>query len=540
MTLTRWAGAVLALVAVAGLAVTCERDGDDGDGGSTSRTTGDSSVTPRRGGVLRIGVQPLTTLDPAQARTVDQVLVADHLFDGLAAYEPETLEPVPAVAQSWTETDDQREWTFTLDTSARFANGRPIVSDDVKFSLERIVRQGSGSPVADLLEPVTGYRAFAVDGTAEELAGVSAPAPETLKIAMDEPLAVLPSVLANPAFGIVPREAVEAEAPAFGEEPVGSGPWQVDERRGDTISLTPSAATDTLLDGVELVEFGDPGAAYNAFTRGDVDFVSQVPPDDVEAAREKVGDGHFTPYLAELFYGFNLRSPKFAELRFREAIVRAVDQRAIIRAVYSDTVLPLDGLLLRGTPGYRREVCGDLCAHDTEQARSLVTEAFPAGDVPEVNIDFDEEPTQQAVARAIQASLEEVGIPATLRAKPLEEYQAFAVSGDQELFRLGWIAAYPSPDAFLPPLFLTGAASNLTGFSSPDVDAQLKLARAEPGDEERLDLYQAAERTIMEQLPVVPIAQFELHAVAGERVRGLDLTAFGTFDATQVWLTADD
>jgi ABC-type oligopeptide transport system substrate-binding subunit len=346
-------------------------------------------------------------------------------------------------------------------------------------------------------------------------------------------------MLANPVFGVVPREAVEAESPPFGERPVGSGPWELDERDGNELTLRPKAGNETFLDGMEVIEFDDGASAYSAFRRGTVDFVSQVPPEEVEEAAERYGEKGFRPYVAELFYGFNLRSPKFADRRFREAIVRAVDQRSIIRAVYSGTVLPLDGLVLRGVPGYQDDACDELCGHDPRRSEALVKEVFPDGTVPEVNIDFDDEATQQAVARAIEASLEDVGIPVKLRPKPLREYQEFAVSGDQELFRLGWIAAYASPDAFLPPLFFDGVPSNLTGFSSPDVDAQLKLARGEPDAASRLQLYRAAERAIMEQLPVVPIAQFQLHSVTAPRVRNLRLTSFGTFDAAEVWLSRE-
>jgi len=533
MTLIRW---FVALTLLTGIAA-CDRDDDNG---APSTTSAPRSATPRDGGILRLGVQRLVTLDPAQARTVDQVLVADHLFDGLAAYDPATLEPVPSVAMKWGVSDDQREWTFTIDPAARFTDGAPVVAADVKFTFERIARAESGSPVADLLEPVTGFRAFAVDGTADELAGIAAPSPETVQIRLDEPLAVLPSVLGNPVFGIVPRAAVEADSPAFGEKPIGSGPWAFDERDGASFSLQPADGTEARIDRIDVVEFDDADGAYRAFTRGDVDFVSQVPPEEVEPAGDRFGEEGFRPYVAELFYGFNLDSPKFADQRFREAIVRAIDQRSIIRAVYNGTVLPLEGLVLRGVPGYQEEACGDLCATDVEEARALVEAVFPDSEVPEINIDFDDDPTQEAVAKSIQASLDEVGISVRLRPKPLPEYQDFAVSGDQELFRLGWIAAYPSPDAFLPPLFLSGAPSNLTGFSSADVDAQLKLARAEPDASVRRDLYQAAERTIMEQLPVVPIAQFALHSVVSGRVRQLQLTSFGTFDATKVWLAVDD
>jgi ABC-type oligopeptide transport system substrate-binding subunit len=106
------------------------------------------------------------------------------------------------------------------------------------------------------------------------------------------------------------------------------------------------------------------------------------------------------------------------------------------------------------------------------------------------------------------------------------------------MFRLGWIGAYPSADAFLSSLFVSGLSDNLTGFSSPEIDFLLRAARAEADEGKRWDLYQRAERKIMEQVPVVPIAQYDTHAVVAPTVRGLVLTAAGTFDASHVWLTS--
>jgi ABC-type oligopeptide transport system substrate-binding subunit len=106
------------------------------------------------------------------------------------------------------------------------------------------------------------------------------------------------------------------------------------------------------------------------------------------------------------------------------------------------------------------------------------------------------------------------------------------------MFRLGWIGAYPSADAFLSSLFVSGLSDNLTGFSSPEIDLLLRGARAQADRDQRWDLYRQAERKIMAQVPVVPIVQYDTHAVVASNVRGLVLTAAGTFDASRVWLTS--
>ena len=519
---------VASAIALAVVLVGCSNDkGREG----AERSTGET----RRGGTLRIGVVRPASLDPARARTVDELLVVDQLFDSLTAYDPKTLEPVPAIAERWESTPDQLHWAFHLRPDAVFANGRQITSADVKYTLDRIAQRGSGSTVADLLEPIAGFRAVNIDGTATELSGVTTPSPTEVKIVLDQPWSVLPSVLGSAPFGIVPREAVEAGDPVFGERPVGSGPFVLRERDDRRIVLAPVTRDRALVERLEVALFDDADASYAAFEAGDLEW-SQVPAEQVEAAAADHGRSGFRPYLAELFYGFNLKNSKFADARFREAIVRAIDRRAIVSAIYGGTVRPTEGLVVEGVPGHQETPCGERCIHDPARARELVLEAFGGGAPPEIGIDYDDDKTQEAVAKAMQANLSEVGIPAVLRPKPLKEYQEFAVSGNQELFRLGWIGSYPSADAFLQPLFLTGAPSNLTGFSAAPVDDGLRTARAEADGARRSELFQSVERAIMEQLPVVPIAQFEVHAVSAKRVRGLELTSAGTFDASRVWL----
>jgi len=515
--------------------------------GCTSGNDNSAREKPRRGGILRVGVigpqgepaiERLQSLDPAQARSFAELLAADQLFESLTSYDARTLKVRPGLAVSWKSTPDQQHWDFTLRPGAKFASGRPVHSLDVKYSLERIARKGSTSPVALQLEPVTGFRPFNVDGTAPSLAGVTAPAADVVHIDLDQPMSSLPAVLGSPVFGIVPKEAVEALPPAkpFAEQPVGSGPFVVRSRTASVIRLVRAPGSQARVAGVDLVLHSDQTAAYNAFTRHQLDF-SPVPLSRVEETRRTRGGAASRPYLAELFYGFNMKSPKFADARFREAIVRAIDRQAIVKDVYKNTVRPIIGVVPMGTPGFVPDACGDRCRYDPAAARALLTTVFGANPPTPITIDFDEDPTQRTIALGMQANLNAVGIPTAIRPHMPDDYLKFAVSGQQELFRLGWIGAYPTADAFLSPLFVSGLPDNVTGFSSPEIDTLLKGARAQPDESQRTELYRQAERKIMDLVPLVPIAQFDTHAVVAPRVRDLLLTAAGTFDASRVWLT---
>jgi ABC-type transport system substrate-binding protein len=181
-----------------------------------------------------------------------------------------------------------------------------------------------------------------------------------------------------------------------------------------------------------------------------------------------------------------------------------------------------------------------LCNHDPDKARALLHDAFPTSPPPSIFIDYDQDTTQESIAKAMQANLKDVGITADLRPHPYTDYLNFALGGTQELFRLGWggLTAYPTADAFLTPLFLTGSHENVTQFSNPQVDTLLRAGRLEPDDAKRTTSDQQAEQQILQQVPVIPIFEIETHSVFATRVKGLVLTVLGSFDATKLWLTS--
>ena len=502
-------------------------------GCSADKGADDGNAAPD--GILRVGLERPQSLDPAQARFPAELLVVEQLFDGLTTYDPETLQVRPALASRWEASPDQKTWTFFLRPGAKFGNGRTITATDVQYTLDRIARKDTNSPSAPQLESIAGFEALNVDGETQGFEGISPLSPGALKIELSTPLSSFPAILGHPAFGVVPREAVEAETPAFATQPTGSGPFMIRSRSADVLRLMPAPGARMALKGLEIHMGRDSGAPYAAFLRGRLDWTA-IPAEQVEQVVRDRGRESFRPYPAELFYGFNLRNRKFQDARFREAIVKAIDRDAIVRGVYGGRVRGTNGVVAQGIPGYQPDPCGDQCRYDPARSRVLLGEVFGGRTVPEIFIDYDEDPTQEAVAQAMQANLQAVGIPATLRAHQYTEYLRFATSGQQEIFRLAWIGSYPSPDAFLTPLFYTGHPDNVTGFSSEDFDGLIRQAR-EAGDEaKRLAAYQQAEKVLMSQVPVVPIAQYETHTLVSSRVRDLTMSAFGTFDAARVRL----
>src|SRR5205814_98939 len=66
------------------------------------------------------------SFDPARATAAPETDVVRALFEGLTEVDARTLEAVPAAAEKWWASDDQRVWTFQLRKGARWSNGRRV------------------------------------------------------------------------------------------------------------------------------------------------------------------------------------------------------------------------------------------------------------------------------------------------------------------------------------------------------------------------------------------------------------------------------
>jgi ABC-type transport system substrate-binding protein len=282
-------GIVLVVVLAAGVALAVV--------GALRSRDNTSSAAGAVGGVLQVAVVGLPSLDPADARDPKAVMVVDQLFDTLVHNTRDQLRPSPGLAASWSANPEQTVFTFQLAPGVHFDDDTPITAADVKFTLERIARKDSSSPLAVQLESVTGYAAWHTAGTAPGLSGIETPDPATVVVRLDRPFSSFPSVLGHPAFGVVPQAAVERLGDGFKQTPVGSGPFRrVDAPSPGRLSLrrSPGHSPQARVDGIDFVDFKDTDAAYRALEDGQVD-ISPVPPAPEGGAARPLGPPGASP-----------------------------------------------------------------------------------------------------------------------------------------------------------------------------------------------------------------------------------------------------
>ncbi|MBP1716537.1 MAG: transporter substrate-binding protein, partial [Deltaproteobacteria bacterium] len=216
---------------------------------------------PTSGGTLTItlsaeppGLDPTTS----PAATIKRV-VHYNLFEGLLKVD-RTGKVVPALAKSYTVSKDGREYTFTLHSGVKFHDGKPCSSEDVKFSLERILDPKTAAP----------YRMYY-----EGIEAIQVVDPLIVKIRLKKYDSAFLFNMARGDAVIVPRQAVDK----LKSQPIGTGPFKlVDWKRGDSIVLVKNP--NYYLKGVPYLDkvvfkfIPDPSSQLAALKAGDVDVIA--------------------------------------------------------------------------------------------------------------------------------------------------------------------------------------------------------------------------------------------------------------------------
>src|SRR5262245_32981095 len=255
-------------------------------------------------------------LDPTAgaAAAIDEV-VYDNVFEGLTKIGSRG-EVLPALAESWTVSDDGKVYTFKLHTGVKFHDGSDFSADDVKFSLDRARAENSTNAQKGL---------FAAIDTVEVVD------PATVKVTLKNPQG---SFLYNMGWGDAVIVAPESAA-TNKEKPIGTGPFKFENwAKGSSIKLAKADGywgDPVALDKAEFRIIPDAAAAIPALLSGDVQAFPFMPPDAVAQVKD---DPRFKVVIGstegETILSTNNKKPPFDKLKVRQAIAHAIDRQAII------------------------------------------------------------------------------------------------------------------------------------------------------------------------------------------------------------------
>jgi ABC-type oligopeptide transport system substrate-binding subunit len=167
---------VLAVATFALVAVSCARQATDG--AYFGRTE-----PPAQNHLRYVTGDEPESLDPQIVTAQPDQRICMALYEGLVEYEPQTLEPIPAIAERWDINHDSSEFVFHLRQNARWSNGEPITAADFVYSFRRAVSPEVASRNAYLAYYVKNAQAyneravFVRDPQTNEYLAVSPPSP---------------------------------------------------------------------------------------------------------------------------------------------------------------------------------------------------------------------------------------------------------------------------------------------------------------------------------------------------------------------------
>ena len=141
--------------------------------------------------ILHRGMGPeVADLDPQLATTANDYTVLSALFEGLVAEDPQTLAPMPGVAERWELSPDALTYTFHLRANAKWSNGDPVTARDFLGSWQRVLTPSLAADNAYLLYIVQNAEAFHKGQLTDfSQVGFSAPDDRTVRITLEHPAA---------------------------------------------------------------------------------------------------------------------------------------------------------------------------------------------------------------------------------------------------------------------------------------------------------------------------------------------------------------
>ena len=490
---------------------------------------------PRELSLTMPGDDPIT-LDPAMSREATSHLYVSHIFSGLVRFD-ESLAIQMDLAESVDVDETGTVYTFVLRDGVTFHNGRRITAEDVRYSFERAADPSLNSPTAGLyLSDVVGVDEK-LAGDAQSIAGIEVVNDRTVRLTIDAPKAYFLAKLTYPTAFVVDRNDVQPRGAEWWKGAInGSGPFKLKEwTEGELVVLerfdgyhTPAS----LPYAVFPINFGTPLQLYEAGI-GDVAFIGGAL---IDRARDPSGGlggrlREFPQFLVN-YVGFNAQEPPFDDPKVRRAFALAIDRQDLLDVVFGPDVELAKGLLPPGLPGYNPGL--EAIPYDPALARQLLRESkygvqYSSGGFPDVVFTTS---SFGAVSGDIQYMVGQwstnLGIDVQVRGLDPNVYYYALASEVDNLFDYGWIADYPDPQNFLDVLLHSRSAeNNVGGYSNREFDRLLEEARSEPDHARRMDLYQRAERLMLDDAAIIPLYHAPDYVLTKPYVDGFHVSPLG-------------
>ena len=490
----------------------------------------------------------ITSLDPAQARTMGNIWATTQLFNGLVQLN-EKMEVVPCIAKSWNVSTDGLTYQFLLRSDVLFHNhelfeegkGRMVTASDFEYSFRRIINEKTLSPGRWIFSAVD----VAKDG------GFKAINDTVFEIYLKNSFPPFLGILSMQYCSVVPHEVVETLGKDFGRNPVGTGPFKFKEwyegvklvlhKNERYFEQDDNGAPLPYIDAVGVSFIPDAQSIFLEFMKGNLDMLSGLedgsykdalitPNGRLHAEMAEKLTMYSQPFLNTEYLGFLLKDTLVSQLpnqltdkRIRQAINYGFDRVKMMRYIRNNIGYPgVHGFLPTGLPGEELRVMG--YGYNPSKANELLAEAgFPNGEGLEP-IKLYTTSQYLDLCEYMQHQLQEVGIQLQIEVNPGATHGALVANSQVPFFRKSWIADYADAENYLSLFYsknFTPNGPNYTLFKNETYDELYAASMATSTDSLRYRYYAQMDSIIVEEAPVVVLYYDQVLRFTHKNVSGL-------------------
>ncbi|SFQ72437.1 ABC transporter substrate-binding protein [Hymenobacter arizonensis] len=501
--------------------------------------------------------EALTSLDPAFARNQANWWASAQLYNGLLELDS-TLLPGPALARTYTISPDGRRYTFGLRRGVRFhdsdvfpgGKGREVIAADFVYSFKRLLDPGTASSGGWIFRGKVIEKA---DGTPSDTSFVAAN-DSTLHIYLKEPFIPFLGILTMPYAYVVPHEAVEKYGKDFREHPVGTGPFQFklwDEGNVLLYHRNPNywrrdAKGQPLpyLDAVSISFLPDRKTEFLTFQQGKLDFLSGIRAGSRDLIMYPDGSiredfkGKFrvekVPYLNTEYLGFQLDSVGLSgeqaaqgralrDKRVRQALNYALNKPEMLTYILNRVgQAGTSGFVPAALPSFSQEKVPGY-TYQPQKARQLLRAAGYGPQRP-LRLRLSTVLERKEVSEYLQKQWADVGVQVQIDINQSAAQQDLVDNGKVAFFSKSWLGDYPDAENYLALFYspnFSPAGPDKTHFKSAAYDKLYDEARRTQDIVRRTALYQAMDRIVVEESPVISLYYDEVVRLTQNNVRGL-------------------
>ena len=470
-------------------------------------------------------------LDWSKAIDTSSVMVLDNIMEGLTSYADSVgadfVRPLPALADSWSISEEGKLYQFHLREGVVWSDGVPLTAQQFVDSWQRLLSPQENSPNAYQLFELEGAEAYH-EGKEKDFSqvGVRALDANTLQVRLKRKVPYFLHLVASPSTFPFRKDLWEK----FGKD------WI----RPDNLVTLGAYSISDWVEGDHLVldrfrkywgkaptisrvicrMIAEPITAYALYKNGALDILPKDLPASLLEQLQTSPEFRTGPKLQVSYLLLNWRKAPFQTKEARRAFARSLNRDQLAR-FFRGSQLPTGSWIPPGLPGFAKELSGE-----GDAAKSL------AGSV--VEIKYSGSDTWNLVFQAMQKQLEaKLG----LRSRPTQidslEYRNLLdqisprakskVDMLPNVFLLGWVADYPDAHSFMN-VFTSRSEANYSRWKNAQYDGLVGEAVATDDDGKRSALYGRAQKILLEEEAIlVPLFYSSHLAMVKENLRGVRL-----------------